>query len=71
MIVADFETRNEPIYNQDKQHCKTIDICEQIPCCKRFYVINKLNDLAIEMGYHKSPFGQNNVEWFLNKNNVE
>ena len=41
-------------------------------CCNGFYVINKLNDFPIEMGYYKSPFGQNNVEWFPNKiNNIE
>ena len=35
-------------------------------------MINKSNDLPIEMGYYKSPFGQNNFEWFLNKiNNIE
>ena len=69
LIIADFETGNEPIFNQDKYHCKTIDVSKQIPCCNGFHVINKLNDLPIEMGYHKSPFGENNVEWFLNENN--
>ena len=72
MIIADFEARNEPIYDQNKQGCKTIDICKQIPCCNGFYIINKLNDLPIYSGYYKSPFGQNNVEWFLIKiNNIE
>ena len=72
MIIADFEARNEPIFDQNNQHCKTIDICKQIFCCNGFYVINKLNDLPIEKGYYKSPFGRNNVEWFLNKiNNIE
>ena len=71
-ITADFEARNEPIVNQNNQHGKTIDICKQIPCSNGFYIINKLNDLPIEMGYYKSPFGQNNVKWFLNKiNNIE
>ena len=65
--IADFEPKNEPIFNQDKQHCKTIDVCKQILCCNGFHVINKLNDLPIEMGYYKSPFGENNVEWFLKK----
>ena len=72
IIIGDFEARNELIFNQDKQHCKTIEICKQIPCCKGFYVINKLKDLPIEMGYYNSPFGQNNVEWFLSKiNNID
>ena len=72
IIIADFEARIEPVNDQDKHHCKTIDVCKQIPCCNGFYVINKLNDLPIEMGYYKSPFGQNNVEWFLTKiNNIE
>ena len=72
MIIADFEARNEPIANQKTQHNKTIDICKQIPCCNGFYIINKINDLPIEIGYYKSPFGQNNVKWFLNKiDNIE
>ena len=44
IIIADFEAENEPINDQNKQGCKTIDICKQIPCCNGFYVINKLND---------------------------
>ena len=49
IIIADFEARNEPICDQDKQQCKTIDICNQVPCCIGFYVINKLNDLPIQI----------------------
>ena len=30
IIIADFEARNESIIDQDKQRCKTIDICKQI-----------------------------------------
>ena len=72
LIIADFKARNEFLSDQDKQHCRTIDICKEIPCCNVFYVINKLNDLPIEMGYYKSHFGQNNISWFLNKiNNIE
>ena len=56
IINANFEARNEPIYDQNKQGCKTIDICKQIPCCNGFYVINKMNDLPIEIGSYKSPF---------------
>ena len=57
MIFADFEARNESIFDQDKQQCKTMDICKQKPCCNGFYVVNKLNDLPIEIAYYKSPFG--------------
>ena len=47
-------------------------MCKQIPFCYGYYVINNLNDLPIEMDYSKSPFGQNNVDWFLKKvRNVE
>ena len=67
MIVADFEARNQPIFDPDKDQCKTIDVCEQIPCCNGFSVINKLNDLTVQGGYYKSPFGQNNNEWLLSK----
>ena len=47
---ADFEARSEPIFDKDKQHCKTIDVCKRIACCIGFYVVNKLNVLPIEMG---------------------
>ena len=54
IIIADFETRNEPILNQDNVTFKTIHICKQIPSCNGFYVINKINNLPIEMDYYKS-----------------
>ena len=69
IIIADFEARNEPIINQDNVISSTIDICKQIPSCKGFYVLNKINKLPIEIGYYKSSFGENNVKWFLNKIN--
>ena len=72
IINADFEARNEPIINQDNVVSKTIDVCKQIPCCNGFYVINKINNIPIKMGYYKSTFGGNNVKWFLNKiNSIE
>ena len=72
IIIADFEARNEPIITQDNVVCKTIDICKEIPSCNGFYVINKINNLPIEMDCYKSSFGENNVIWFLNKiNNIE
>ena len=72
IIIADFEARNEPIINQDNVVSKTIDVCQQIPTCNGFYVINKINNLPIEMDYYKSTFGENNIKWFLNKiNNIE
>ena len=69
IIIADLEARIEPIFDEDKQQCETIDICKQIPCCNGFYEKNKSIDLPIEMGYYKSPFGQNNISWFLYKIN--
>ena len=72
IIIADFEARNEHIINQDNVVSKTIDVCKQIPSCNGFYVINKINNLPIKMDYYKSTFGENNVNWFLNKiNNIE
>ena len=72
IIIADFEARNEPIINQDNVISKTIDVCKQIPSCNGLFVINKINDMPIEMGYYKSTFGGNNVTWFLNKiNSIE
>ena len=67
IIIADFEARNEPIIIQDNVVSKTIDVCKQIPSCNGFYVINKIKNLPIEMGYYKSTFGDNNIKWFLNK----
>ena len=54
MIIADFEAIHEPIFDKDKQQCKRIDICKQIPRCNGFYVINKFNDLLIDIGCYKS-----------------
>ena len=72
IIIADFEARNEPIINRDNDTTKTIDVCKQIPSCNGLFIINKINDMPIEMGYYTSPFGGNNVKWFLNKiNNIE
>ena len=72
IIIADFEARNEPIISQDNVVSKRIDVCKKIPCCNGFYIINKINNLPIKMGYYKSTFGVNNVKWFLNKfNNIE
>ena len=72
LIIADFEARKEPIYNENKQHCNTTDITKQIPCCNGFYIINTITNLPIYSGYYKSSFGKNNVEWFSNKiNNKE
>ena len=68
-IIADFEARNEPIINQDNVVSKTIDVCQQIPNCNGLFVIIKINDLPIKMDYYKSTFGDNNVEWFINKIN--
>ena len=31
VIIADLESRNEPIINPDNDTSKTVDICEQIP----------------------------------------
>ena len=67
IIIADFESRNEPINNQDNVIFKAIDVCKQIPSCNGFYVINKINNLPIKMDYYKSTFGENNVRWFLKK----
>ena len=70
VIIEDFEAENEPIIDQDNNHGEKIDICKQLPVCNGFYVINKLNELPIQAGYHKSPFGQNINKWFLNKTNI-
>ena len=72
IIIADFESRIEPIINQVNVTSKGIEVCKQIPCCNGFYVINKIKNLPIKMDYYKSTFGEKNVKLFLNKvNNIE
>ena len=31
-----------------------------------YYIISGLQD-ALESGYHKSPLGYNNVDWYVNE----
>ena len=66
MLISKLES-NLLLIKINKKQRKTIYKCNQIPYCNGCYVTNKLNDLPIEMGFYKNPFGQNKVEWFLNK----
>ena len=63
-ITADFEARNEPIFDPEKDRCKTIDVCKQISCCNGFYVINKLDDIPIQAGFYESPLVRKRLNGF-------
>ena len=61
-IYADFEADNEK-----DNSCignKTTDIYKQNPVLKGYYIISELDDV-LKSGYHKSPLGYDNVDWFV------
>ena len=63
-IYADFEADNE------KDNCitgnKTTNIYKQNPVLNGYHIVSELEDV-LKSGYHKSPLGYNNVDWFVNK----
>ena len=63
-IYADFECDNE--INNSNIGNKTTNIFKQNPTCNGFYIISELNDV-LQSGYYKSPFGENNVDWFVDE----
>ena len=47
----------ELVQDVDTEEKNTINICNQLPICKGFYVVNKLKDCSsIESGYYKRLF---------------
>ena len=63
-IYADFECNNE--INNSNIGNKTTNIFKQNPTCNGYYIVSELNDV-LQSGYYKSPFGENNVDWFVDE----
>ena len=63
-IYADFEADNEKdttiIGN------KTTNVYKQSPVLNGHRIVSELEDV-LKSGYHKSPLGYNNVDWFVNE----
>ena len=63
-IIADFEADNEKEDNVIGN--KTTIIYQQNPVLNGYYIISELEDV-LKSGYHESPLGYNNVDWFVNQ----
>ena len=63
-IYADFEADNE----QDNSSIgnKTTNILKQNPIDNGYHIEFEMEG-TLKSGYHKSPLGYNNVEWFVNE----
>ena len=63
-IYGDFESDNEK--NDSIIGNKTTNIYKQNPVLNGYHIISELEDV-LKGGYHKSPFGYNNVDWFVDE----
>ena len=63
-IYADCEADNE-IDNSSIGN-KTTNIYKQNPIFNGYHIVSELEDV-LKSGYHKSPLGYNNVDWFVNE----
>ena len=63
-IYADFEADNEK--DNSSIGIKTTNIYKQNPVFNGYRTISELEDV-LKSGYHKSPLGYNNVNWFVNE----
>ena len=63
-IYADFECNNE--LNNSNMGNKTTNIYHQKAVCNGYYIVSELNDV-LKSGYHHSPLGYENVDWFVNQ----
>ena len=63
-IYADFEANNEK-FNYIISN-KTTNIYKQNPVLNGYHIVSELEDI-LQGGYHKSPLGYNNVDWFVNE----
>ena len=61
-IYADFEADDEK--DDSKIGNKTTNIYKQKPVLNGHYIISELNDVS-ESGSYESPFGYDNVDWFV------
>ena len=63
-IYADFEADNEK-----DDTCignKTTNIYKQNPVLNGYHIISELENV-LKSGYHKSPLGYDNVDWFVDE----
>ena len=63
-IYADFETDNEK--DNSNVGYKTTIIYKQNPVHNGYRIVSKLDDV-LQSGYHKTPLGYDNVDWFVDE----
>ena len=63
-IYADFEANNEK--DNSIVGNKTTNIYKQNPVLNGYQIISELEDV-LKSGYHKSPLGYDNVDWFVDE----
>ena len=63
-IHADFEADNEK--DDSIIGNKTTNIYKQNPVLNGYHIVSELEDI-LQNGYHKSPLGHNNVDWFVDE----
>ena len=63
-IYADFEADNEKDYSFVGN--KTTNIYKQNPVLNGYRIVSELEDV-LQSGYHKSPLGYDNVDWFVDE----
>ena len=63
-IYADFEADNEK--DNSIIGNKTKNIYKQNPILNGYRIVSELDD-NLQSGYHKSPLGHNNVDWFVDE----
>ena len=61
---ADFEADNKK--ENIKIGDKLTNIYKQEPVCNGYYIVSELEDV-LKSGYHKSPLGHENVNWFVDE----
>ena len=62
-VYADFEADNEK--DNSSIGNKTTNIYKQSPVLNGYHIESELEDV-LKSGYHKSPLGYDNVDWFGN-----
>ena len=63
-IYADFEADNEK--DNSSMGNKTTNIYKQNPVLNGYEIVSELEDV-LQRGYHKSPLGYDNVDWFVDE----
>ena len=63
-IFSDFEADNE--IDGSSVGNKTTNIYKQNPVLNGYYILSEIEDV-LRTGYYESPFGHNNVDWYVNE----